>query len=277
MKKIFFMAGLPRSGSTLISSILNQNPEVYSSTSSPMSSLIFNIERSILASEPYKSFPKPKSIPKMLQGTLQGYYSDVDASYIIDKSRDWALPHIFETVLRNFDEQPKIIMPVRNIHNILASFINLELKNINKKSFIDEEIEQFQQMNIYRDINDVRCDFLMRPKGLIDNCLYSIAFSMMPQNKKYFHIIEYDDLIKNPKRSIDLIYDFLNIDKFDHDFLNIVNAEKENDDIYGYKGMHDVRQEISDQSINPENILSKYIIDKYSGLEFWRNNGNPSR
>ena len=36
MKKFYFMAGLPRAGSTLLSTLLNQNPRLYSGPSSPV-------------------------------------------------------------------------------------------------------------------------------------------------------------------------------------------------------------------------------------------------
>ena len=45
MKKTFyFMAGLPRSGSTLLSSILNQNPRFYSGPSSPVLGAMYALE-----------------------------------------------------------------------------------------------------------------------------------------------------------------------------------------------------------------------------------------
>jgi len=36
MKDIYFLGGLPRSGNTLLSSILNENPSVYCSPISPL-------------------------------------------------------------------------------------------------------------------------------------------------------------------------------------------------------------------------------------------------
>lgn len=266
------MAGLPRSGSTLLSSILNQNPEVYASANSPMCGMMFNLERSILASEQYQAYPKPQVIPQTICGVLERYYSDVDKPHIIDKARDWSVQEYFNVLIRNLDYEPKVIMPVRNIHNILASFIMLQLKNPESVSFIDEEIQARQEFNFYRDANDIRCDHLMRPKGLIDNCLYGIAFAMLPENKKYFHFVEYDDLVSNPNEALDKIYDFLGLEKYDHDFFNIVNNTKEDDRVYGLNGMHDVRKEISYDSIDPTAVLSPYILNKYAGLEFWRIN-----
>ena len=40
MKTYHFLAGLPRSGSTVLASILNQNPEVYVTPTSPMLDLL---------------------------------------------------------------------------------------------------------------------------------------------------------------------------------------------------------------------------------------------
>ena len=264
------MAGLPRSGSTLISSILNQNPEIHASANSPMCGMMFNLERSILASEQYRAYPKPQVIPQTVCGVLEGYYSDQSEPIIIDKSREWSIQEHFNVLLRNLDYEPKIIMPVRNIHNILASFMMLQLKNPESVSFIDQEIQARQEFNFYRDINDIRCDHLMRPKGLIDNCLYGIAFAMLPENRQYFHFIEYDDLVRDPKTTVSGIYEFFEIEEYSHDFNNIINKVKEDDRIYGLDGMHDVRKEISYDSIDPAAVLSPYILNKYAGLEFWR-------
>ena len=271
MKKFYFMAGLPRSGSTLISSILNQNPDIYASANSPMCGMMFNLERSILSSEQHAAYPKPEVMPKTIMGVIEGYYSNIDKTSIIDKSREWAMPEHFSVLLRNLPYEPKVIVPVRSILDILASFMNLVKNNPNTVSFIDKEIEARQEFNFYRPNNDIRCDHLMRPKGLIDNSLYGIAFAMHPDNRKYFHFVEYDNLIDNPEKEINKIYEFLSIDKFNHDYYNIENRIKEDDNVYGLLGQHDVRASISRRDINKQELLSGYILNKYSGLEFWRN------
>lgn len=273
MKKFSFLAGLPRSGSSLISSILNQNPNIYASSNSPMCGMAFNLERSIILSEQYNAFPKPKVLPNVISGLLENYYSDIDRPFIIDKSREWPIKEHFEVLLRNLSYEPKVILSVRNILDVLTSFITLINKNPNKENFIDREIQARQEFNFYRDINDIRCDHLMRPKGIIDNSLYGIAFAMLPENKKYFHIVEYDNLVYDTKNTIDKIYNFLELQKYDHDFNNIINITPEDDTIYGLDNMHEVRKNILKVSLRPEQVLSPYILNKYSGLEFWRNNG----
>lgn len=271
MKKIFFMSGLPRSGSTLLSSILNQNPNIHSGSNSPMCGMMFNLERSILASEQYAAYPKPEVLPPVIMGILENYYSDRSEDIIIDKSREWAIKEHFEVLLRNMDDDPKIILCVRDITDILASFIDIVHKNPNSPSFIDTEIQARQEFNFYRPIDDIRCDHLMRPKGLIDNALYGIAYSLLEENKKYFHIVEYEDLINDTQKIIDGIYSFLDIDPFEHNFDSIENKFKENDKVFGLDGLHDVRPKISKRDIDKNKVLSKYVLNKYSNLEFWRN------
>lgn len=272
MKKFYFLSGLPRSGSTLLSSILNQNPEIYSGPNSPVCGMMFNLERSIIASEQYRAYPKPEVMPETIMGVLKNYYSDRQESFIIDKSREWSIQEHFNVLLRNMSENPKVILCVRDITDILASFIYMIHQNPETPSFIDQEIQARQEFNFYRPIDDIRCDHLMRPKGLIDNALYGIAFAMLPENKEYFHIVEYEDLIKNTEKTINGIYEFLDIKSYDHDFNNIINTVPEDDRIYGLQGLHDVRKSISKRNINPYEILSPYVINKYSGLEFWRIN-----
>lgn len=264
------MAGLPRSGSTLISSILNQNPEIHASSNSPMCGMIFNLERSIIASEQYQAYPKPQVLSPTIYGVLENYYSDCPQSFVVDKSREWSIQEHFQVLLRNLPYDPKVVLPVRNITDILASFINLVNKNPNTPSFIDKEIQARQEFNFYRQVDDIRCDHLMRPKGLIDNCLYGLAYAMLPENAKYFHFVEYEDLVSDPKSTMSKIYQFLELPSFTHNFDNIINTVKENDEVYGLQGMHEVRPSISKSRTNAYEILSPYVINKYSNQEFWR-------
>jgi len=51
MKELFFISGLPRSGSTLLSAILRQNPKMYADISSPVQGLVNSAVQVITGSE----------------------------------------------------------------------------------------------------------------------------------------------------------------------------------------------------------------------------------
>jgi hypothetical protein len=149
---------------------------------------------------------------------------------------------------------------------VLASFINL-VENSGKNNLFDKQITT-ADFNFYRPINDIRCDYLMRPKGMIDNVLYGIGNAV--NNSDSFYFVEYENLVSDTPRVIQGIYDFLEIPYFDHDYENIVHKIQEDDSIYGLEGMHEVRSSIGKRDIDPSKILSEYVINKYSGLEFWK-------
>ncbi len=46
MKTLYFLGGLPRSGSTLLGSLLNQHPDIYVSPTSPLGDVVTDIEKS---------------------------------------------------------------------------------------------------------------------------------------------------------------------------------------------------------------------------------------
>ena len=57
-KKYYFMAGLPRSGSTLLKSIINQNPDVHTEPVSPILELTHYNNKYYADSEQYLKLPK---------------------------------------------------------------------------------------------------------------------------------------------------------------------------------------------------------------------------
>lgn len=265
------MAGLPRSGSTLIQSILNQNTNIYASSNSSIVPLAAMVESSIVMGESYNANPRPKALKKTVAGVIENFYSDRKEEYIIDKSRLVTIPEHFRCIQRNFDYCPRIIIPVRNVTDVLASFIKLVRNSPrDKQNFIDRDIEKLNDINLYLSEDDTRVEYLMKPKGLIDNQLYGIAFMLQKEFRKYAHFIEYEDLISNTEEEIEKIYTFLDIPHFEHNFDNIKNVTPEKDETYGLQAMHHVRKSISKSTTDAQSILSEYAYNKYSNLEFWR-------
>lgn len=273
-KSYAFLSGLPRSGSTLLASILNQNPNIHSGANSPMCGMMWHLEQSIIATEQFNAYPKMHVVHPMVYGILESFYADRNEQFIIDKSREWTMPQHFELLTRVLPYEPKIIITVRSIVEILASFINLVHNNEGNVSFIDKEIQARQDFHFYRHPDEIRCDSLMRPKGPIDNALYGIAFACQPEFQKHFHFVEYHDLVSDTENVINGIYDFLGIEHFQHNYGEIENKFHERDETYGLYGMHDVRRRVSRSTVNIAEVLPPYAIQKYSGMEFWRNRAN---
>jgi sulfotransferase len=119
--------------------------------------------------------------------------------------------------------------------------------------------------------DDNRCEFLASPNGILGQSAEGLRKALMEGYDDSIHIIEYSDLINNPKETIDKIYEFLGEEPFDHDFNNIENVNRENDaQIYGIADMHEVRSKVKSISTNPSEILSENILQKCKNTEFWR-------
>lgn len=259
------MSGLPRSGSTLLSALLNQNPEIHASTNSPLLDTIHYTEEYLLyKSEQYRAHPKPECAHKVLSSIAPNYYFNTPESIIVDKSRGWVnqIQHIRDYIT----PEPKIICMVRNIQDIMVSFLAL-IEKSQSLSFIDKGLIE----NNVELTNDNRCEYLMSPRGIIGMSYHALAEAYRKGHQKYMLIVEYENLISSPQQEMNRIHSFLGLDLYSYDFSNVRPKYDENDVVYGLKNMHTVRNKV--QKINRDNskYLSDFIMNKYKEMEFWRN------
>lgn len=266
MKTYYFIAGLHRSGATLLSSILNQNPRFYSGPLSPVLNIIQNLEGFISEQEFYLASPKPLQVHKLLSSVIHNYHDDIDKPVIFDKNRLWTkqINYIEEYV----GQRAKIICPVRDISEILTSFLTLIHKTESKEDFntIDREvISSGLSLNDYN-----RCNMILN--GFIKDALDSLRFPFENNLLDRILIVEYKDLVLSPTKSFKKIYNFLGEEYFEHDFNHIQNVNLVKDcEYYHFPGLHDVRESLNFQSEDPEKILHEDILDRCKDLQFWRN------
>jgi sulfotransferase len=271
MKRYFFMAGLPRSGSTLLSSILNQNPQIYSGPNSPVTSLMVATEQYLAQDEHFLAHPKPQAANKIIASIIDNFYSDIDKPIIIDKNRSWV--NRINYIPGYIQQEAKVICPVRNTSEILASFIAMHRRNgivssAGKINFIDDMLVK---SNIPLTDNN-RCKFIASPNGILGQSYNGIRQALVDGHQKSIHFVEYDDLINSPEETIRKLYEFLEIPYYEHDFSKIENNNQEKDaEIYGFDDMHAVRPSLEKISTKPEDILSEEILNNCKGSEFWRN------
>jgi sulfotransferase len=259
-KTFFFMAGLPRSGSTLLSAILNQNPDIYVTPTADTSILMLSLYRTSINLETFRSGYAPEGYKNIMAKLPEAFYEHIDKPYIIDKNRTWGIPENIECA-KLFSDDIKIIAPVRPILEILASFVNLAEKNPN--NFIDKFLYNYP-VSQFRTINDARCDALMAADHQIELNIYSISTALDSEYTDKFHFVAYSDLVSKPEKVIEAIYDFLDIPKFEHTFNNLKWDLMPNEvEVYGMPTMHKIRPKI-DASKTDISILSEYIQQKYA-------------
>lgn len=265
MKNYYFMAGLPRSGSTLLKSILEQNPNVHASPISPVMELMYWTEDYFKRSEQYQAYPKPNIAHNIIKGMMDQFYMDVNKPIIIDHCRAW--PNNIERIKTYLTSNPKIICPVRDVADILSSFITMIHRNEDQISFIDKHlIDHGIPVN-----DDTRCEHLMSDVGIVEQSLWAQYQAFVKNDTKYMLFVEYEDLIYKQEETMRKIYDFLEVDPYSHDFNNVHNNHREMDtEVWNLKDMHYVRKEVKKISKRPEDVLSPYILNRYKKLEYWK-------
>jgi len=268
---MFFLAGLPRSGSTLLRSILNQNPSLYSGPISPSVELLYYTDKYFQSSEMLLASPNPQGCYDVLSNMMDHFYHNImekeGKSKIIEFNR--AIPNNIERFRTYIKDDVRIVCPVRSIPEILASFISLIHRNSDKVSFVDQYlIDKGIEVN-----DDTRCDYLMSDYGIVGQALFAMSRPYLRNEQSLLKIVEYDDLVERTDEVMEEIYDFWGLDKYSHTYENLENTYPENDIFqYNLDGMHTIGRTIKKTCKKPEEVLSAEIIEKYSGMEYWREN-----
>jgi len=267
-KTYHFLAGLPRSGNTLLSAIFNQNPDIYSTPLSPLPSFMYDFYNTANVMEQVVRNNENKIKSEIfLSSFLDNFYKEVEKPVVIDREKAWGTPGNLNIIKEYITPTPKIIFTVRDILEIIASFINMDAQYLKNESY-----NAGYYISNYRSPKDLISEHLMAFNGDIDKGLLSLASAFYPENAGMFHIVEYNDLVFNPDETMNKIYDFLEMPYYQHNFNKIVKIEKDNDEALGLpKNLHDIRKSLS-QSSTSLDILSDYIKHKYSNMEFWRDN-----
>ena len=269
MKKYFFISGLPRAGNTLLSTLLNQNPDIIVSGQSIVPEIFFRIEE-IKKTQWFENFPNEKSLENVSKNILNNYYKNQKAKYIGDRG-PWCSEYNFSMLKKYLNYEFKIIVLVRDIKEILSSFIKLAKENEN--FFVNKIYNKRIVTDCWRDEIEEKCNILMEKNGFIDTSLAGIKHLINNVDGKYYQFFEYDDLIRSPINFLKHIYNFIELPMYkNHKFTELeqfsMNNLRYNDLVFGAP-LHTIKtKKIFKQK--SKNILPDKLIKRYSDMEFWR-------
>ena len=270
MKKLVLMSGLPRSGSTLLSALLNQNPSIHTEPASPLLNFMESIEDSLPTCEAYGAYPKPDSIVRTIQNLFQSYYFQTERPVVVDKNRAWS--EKIDSVERFLMVKAKIIYPVRDLTGVTASLLRIAHnapfnEETGRLNFLDNSL-----VRLGLPINDEsRCKFILSKDGMVGQCMVSLANAFNKNYKDRFLFVEYDSLVKSPQEELNKIYDFIEEDNYNgHDFDKIKNPHREKDHVFSAPDLHKIRSSISPSTTDAKLILPTSVHEGLQGKEMWR-------
>ena len=233
--KFNVIAGMPRSGSTLLCNVLNQNPRFYASSTSCMSQTIRLISGTWTKAPEIKSElinDKEGTEARMVRAAralVEGWYAD-KGDVVFDKGRFWNLG---APLLRQLFPDSQMFVCVRDLREVFASIEKQQAKN----PMLDEagNPTELTQHN--------RADRMFSPQGLIGQQVMGIE-DLLGRNlrdeagKPFAHPVQFETFVQSPQLILDRIYLALGETPYLHDFDNVVNTATDADALYNNKFPH---------------------------------------
>lgn len=264
-KQFFFLAGLPRSGSTLLGAILSQNPEIFVTPTSPLLDLLCFVEHSWGQIRQAKTWQDPHLLPNVYSGIIQNIYQHVDKPIVIDKHRGW--PRNIRGVSQICGFKPKIICTTRDIPEILASYLLLakSAKEKGRASFIEQGLRELG----LEATDENQCRYLWERYVSDPYISLKTGFDTDPS---CLHLVDYRDLVEKPRETVQKIYNFIGLSPFEHSFDRVANVVEERDELWGIEDLHVIRREVKRTSPPASDVLGANMFSYYRNarLEFWR-------
>lgn len=254
MKNLLFLSGLPRSGSTLLGSILSQHPEIHVTPTSPLSDLLCLMDESFSRLDVQYTYDKPNIVKNTYTSVLSNFYNHIDKPYIIDKHRAW--PKNVPPLKLFLNSNPKIIATNRRISEVLSSYILLIQKN-NSNNFVDQHLK-----SVGKEINtDNRVECLWR--NYVSDPYQSLVVGLR-HFRENIHLVDYNQLVRDPEEELEKIYTFLEIPSHQHNLESILNTcAEEKDHAWGLENLHVIRSKLQRTSPPPEEVIGEGNVKLY--------------
>ena len=255
-KQLFFLVAMPRSGNTLFSSIMNQNPDIGCTANSITLEImkdLFLLKRT----DVFLNYPDHKSLDNVLDTVFDTFYKDWNYKYIIDRGPVMTSGNL-ALMQKHYKRPFKCIVLLRDLMDVLASYIK----------WFENEPTAFPNRYNCKNIEE-KLSKVMNKDGAVAKDLEAIQNSY--NYPDMCHYIKYDDLVAKPEQVISEVYQFLDIPYYKHDFKSLkqfeVNGMTYDDNIVGNK-MHTIRTEIKREENPYKQMIPQRILDKYGHIKF---------
>lgn len=225
-----FLGGLPRSGSTMLSALLRQNPNFDVTPTGWALPLVQGMQNQWTAAETRKAWLDQgnarERLHRAIRGALEGYGM---GKVSVEKTRGvWPYMELLSDVLGG---PPKVVAPIRDLRGCLTSMERLwrrhpEYAGFGPGSTIGDRVTNWMDGN------------------------YPPLGSVLPQIQDAIHrgvadyalFVRMEDLAANPEAELRRIYQYLgepwpsSVHRFDH----VTDQNREHDAIHGPFGDHEI-------------------------------------
>jgi sulfotransferase len=249
-----FISGLPRSGSTLLASILRQNPRFTASIMTPVGRIVTTALTALGPDNEADSFITDEQRARVIRGIFSSFYAEqlggAPERVVFDNNRRWCAN---ASLLGLLYPGCKIICCVRAPAAIVDSFERLFKKNPLNLSII---YGSQANLTVYE-----RTAEIMKPGGVVGFALNSFKDAFFSENRSRLLVVNYDDLCRFPERTMGELHSSLRLEPFMYDFNRIepIPGAAEFDRDISTPGLHDLKPKVTYEtrvSVLPPDIFN---------------------
>lgn len=242
------VAGLPRSGSTLLCNLLNQRPDTRVSSTSALPTVLRNVSEvltnspevtSDLATDPDAA---ERSV-RVLRGIIDSWHATRTEDIVIDKSRGWAQAAL---LLQRVVPDAAMIVTIRDPREVFASVERQHRRTAEYAS---------------TDTIFARADTMMSPEGLIGGPIQHVE-DLVRRRLPRVLFLAYTALAADPVGSMRRVDAAFGLDEFGYDTVNVESTATDLDVLYRNKFPHDGSGPVEERQAGWGDVMN----DELAGL-----------
>lgn len=234
LARFSFGTGLPRSGMSLLTAILAQNPRFASQTMGPTFDVLVGLARAVEDGGLLPSDLNDGQKFALLRGGVDAVYHDRGfETLVFDVHRDWL--DQMDRLVRLYP-LCRFVVTVRNPAAIVNSYA------------LDAGLSE--EKDLLR-----LADTLLATDGDVGRQIAALREALSGRHAERVFVLDYDRLVDDPEEAMDVLYDFLREREFRHDFEAVE-----------FDG-----EVVSVERQSEPSVLPTRMILQLSGKAFWRN------
>jgi len=206
-KRMIYVAGLPRSGATLVCQLFAQHPEIYSTgQTSPLCSTLMSLrgqlsDNDLLLNQLDTNFPLVyQRLLNAYRGFINGWFAETPKPWVVDRNRDW-VRHL--DVIHTLEPDFRMIICVRELSQILGAIENQHQKTV----LLDfpEHLADFSRRD--------RATQIFSETGIVGESLRSLQSiqDVDPLVQQQLYYVVFEHLISAPAQVMAGIYQWLEL------------------------------------------------------------------
>jgi sulfotransferase len=262
MPKIVFLAGLPRSGSTLLCNLLAQHPELGATPSSPLCHIVQNMRRQ-WSDDPFLLAQLDDNFEEVYARLERSWRAFMlawcagDARMVVDKNRGWLW--CLET-LRSVFPDFKMIVTLRDLRSVYTS-----IEKQHRKTLLLEFPDHLEH-----NLVDVRAKGLFDDGGLIGSVVRALNnVGDVPNISRHLYYVRYEDLLHSPQQALGSLTGWLGLEPHEFKLDDIEQVTVESDSHYRFKFPHKVQRKLEPPASAAEVQISPRILNEIRTRFAW--------